>query len=108
MFEIEIHIKKGSKSEIYTQEHKMLLGDCEMSWTLLVDQFGNGGKHIGGCDEVRIERGSDVIIVLVGNKTNPVDKRQVSIEEAEAKARDLNVMFIETSAKVGFNIKVLQ
>lgn len=33
--------------------------------------------------------------------------RQVSIEEAEAKARDLNVMFIETSAKAGFNIKVM-
>lgn len=32
--------------------------------------------------------------------------RQVSVEEAEAKARDLNVMFIETSAKAGFNIKV--
>lgn len=32
--------------------------------------------------------------------------RQVSIEEAEAKARDFNVMFIETSAKAGFNIKV--
>ena len=33
--------------------------------------------------------------------------RQVSVEEGEAKARDLNVMFIETSAKAGFNIKVL-
>lgn len=32
--------------------------------------------------------------------------RQVSIEEGEAKARELNVMFIETSAKAGFNIKV--
>lgn len=32
--------------------------------------------------------------------------RQVSIEEAEAKSRELNVMFIETSAKAGFNIKV--
>lgn len=32
--------------------------------------------------------------------------RQVSIEEAEAKAGDQNVMFIETSAKAGFNIKV--
>lgn len=30
----------------------------------------------------------------------------MSIEEGEAKARDLNVMFIETSAKAGFNIKV--
>jgi hypothetical protein len=32
--------------------------------------------------------------------------RQVSIEEGEAKAKDLGVMFIETSAKAGFNIKV--
>lgn len=32
--------------------------------------------------------------------------RQVSIEEGDAKARELNVMFIETSAKAGFNIKV--
>jgi hypothetical protein len=32
--------------------------------------------------------------------------RQVSIEDGEAKARELNVMFIETSAKAGFNIKV--
>lgn len=58
-------------------------------------------------EEVRTERGSDVIIVLVGNKTDLVDKRQVSIEEAEGKARELGVMFIETSAKAGFNIKAL-
>ncbi|CAH9097905.1 unnamed protein product [Cuscuta epithymum] len=58
-------------------------------------------------EEVRTERGSDVIIVLVGNKTDLVEKRQVSIEEGEAKARELNVMFIETSAKAGFNIKPL-
>jgi Ras-related protein Rab-6A len=58
-------------------------------------------------DEVRAERGSDVIITLVGNKTDLVDKRQVSIEEGDAKARELNVMFIETSAKAGFNVKSL-
>ncbi|XP_039802974.1 uncharacterized protein LOC120667032 [Panicum virgatum] len=32
--------------------------------------------------------------------------RQVSIEEGEGNAKDLGVMFIETSAKAGFNIKV--
>lgn len=32
--------------------------------------------------------------------------RQVSTEEGEAKSRELNVMFIEASAKAGFNIKV--
>ncbi|GJN10971.1 hypothetical protein PR202_ga29122 [Eleusine coracana subsp. coracana] len=60
-------------------------------------------------DEVRTERGGDVIIMLVGNKTDLVDKRwpQVSTEEGESKAKELNVMFIETSAKAGFNIKPL-
>jgi Ras-related protein Rab-6A len=58
-------------------------------------------------EEVRTERGSDVIIMLVGNKTDLVDKRQVSIEEGDGKAREFGVMFIETSAKAGFNIKAL-
>lgn len=66
--------------------------------------FLNTSKWI---EEVRTERGSDVIIVLVGNKTDLVDKRQVSIEEGDNKARDFGVIFIETSAKAGFNIKPL-
>ena len=57
-------------------------------------------------EEVRSERGADVIIVLVGNKTDLVDKRQVTIEEGDSKAREFSVIFIETSAKAGFNIKV--
>jgi len=56
---------------------------------------------------VRTERGSDVIIMLVGNKTDLSEKRQVSIEEGERKAKELNVMFIETSAKAGYNVKQL-
>ncbi|XP_048448483.1 ras-related protein Rab-6A-like [Rhincodon typus] len=56
-------------------------------------------------DDVRTERGSDVIIMLVGNKTDLADKRQVSMEEGERKARELNVMYIETSAKAGYNVK---
>ncbi len=31
--------------------------------------------------------------------------RQVSVETAEKKARDLGVMYIETSAKAGYNVK---
>ncbi|CAG4954077.1 unnamed protein product [Colias eurytheme] len=56
-------------------------------------------------DDVRTERGSDVIIMLVGNKTDLSDKRQVSTEEGDRKAKELNVMFIETSAKAGYNVK---
>ncbi|XP_055703821.1 ras-related protein Rab6 isoform X1 [Phlebotomus papatasi] len=58
-------------------------------------------------DDVRTERGSDVIIMLVGNKTDLSDKRQVSTEEGDRKAKELNVMFIETSAKAGYNVKQL-
>ncbi|GIY20799.1 ras-related protein Rab6, partial [Caerostris extrusa] len=56
-------------------------------------------------DDVRTERGNDVIIMLVGNKTDLADKRQVTTEEGERKAKELNVMFIETSAKSGYNVK---
>lgn len=58
-------------------------------------------------DDVRNERGTDVIIVLVGNKTDKSEARQVSTEEGEAKAKEHDIMFIETSAKAGFNIKAL-
>mgnify|MGYP001588073841 FL=1 len=33
--------------------------------------------------------------------------RQVTTEEAETKSKELNVMFIETSAKAGHNVKTL-
>jgi len=49
----------------------------------------------------------DVVIMLVGNKTDLADKRQVSVEEGEARAKENDILFIETSAKAGFNIKAL-
>jgi len=58
-------------------------------------------------DDVRSERGTDVIIVLVGNKADLSDKRQVTLEEATQKSTQLNIMFMETSAKAGHNVKTL-
>ncbi|KAK7467431.1 GTPase Ryh1 [Stygiomarasmius scandens] len=58
-------------------------------------------------DDVRSERGHDVIIVLVGNKADLSDKRQVTLEEATNMATGLNIMFMETSAKAGHNVKSL-
>mmetsp|Transcript_93573 Transcript_93573/g.185651 ORF Transcript_93573/g.185651 Transcript_93573/m.185651 type:complete len:214 (-) Transcript_93573:83-724(-) len=66
--------------------------------------FLNTAKWI---EDVRNERGSDVVIVLVGNKTDISDRRQVSTEEGEEKAKETGVMFWETSAKMGTNIKAL-
>lgn len=58
-------------------------------------------------EEVRAERGMEVIIMLVGNKTDLTEKRRVSTEMGERKAREQEVMFIETSAKSGHNVKQL-
>ncbi|XP_008336817.1 RAB6B, member RAS oncogene family a isoform X1 [Cynoglossus semilaevis] len=69
-----------------------------------VNSFQQTSKWI---EDVRSERGSDVIIMLVGNKTDLADKRQITIEEGEQRAKELNVMFIETSAKTGHNVKQL-
>ncbi|KAK9848714.1 hypothetical protein MYU51_015471 [Penicillium brevicompactum] len=66
--------------------------------------FQNTRKWI---DDVRGERGSDVIIVLVGNKTDLNDKREVTTAQGEEEAKKNGLMFIETSAKVGHNVKQL-
>ena len=58
-------------------------------------------------DDVRGERGNDVIIVLVGNKTDLNEKREVTAAQGEEEAKKLGCMFVETSAKVGHNVKVL-
>ncbi|XP_055351813.1 ras-related protein Rab-6A-like isoform X2 [Paramacrobiotus metropolitanus] len=58
-------------------------------------------------EDVRNERGNDIIIMLVGNKSDLADNRQVETEEAERKAKEQKAMFIETSAKTGYNIKQL-
>ncbi|VVB18073.1 unnamed protein product [Arabis nemorensis] len=68
------------------------------------ESFLNTSKWI---EDVRAERGNHVIIVLVGNKTDLVNKRQISTEEGDNKAREFGALFIETSAKIGFNIKPL-
>ncbi|KAF7205957.1 ras-related protein Rab-6A isoform X2 [Nothobranchius furzeri] len=69
-----------------------------------VNSFQQTTKWI---DDVRTERGSDVIIMLVGNKTDLADKRQITTEEGEQRAKEMNVLFVETSAKTGYNVKQL-
>jgi Ras-related protein Rab-6A len=66
--------------------------------------FNNIGQWL---EDVRAERGNDVVILLVGNKSDLSEKRQVSPEEGELKAKEAGVMFIETSAKSGTNVKAL-
>ena len=69
-----------------------------------IESFHQSSKWI---EEVREERGGDIIIILVGNRMDLSSERQVTTEEGEAKAKELNTMFIETSAKTGYNVKQL-
>jgi Ras-related protein Rab-6A len=67
--------------------------------------FTNTSKWV---EDVRGERGNDVVICLVGNKTDlGNDKRQVSTEEGEDRAKKDDLMFMECSAKAGYNVKSL-
>ncbi|CAK7273340.1 GTPase Ryh1 [Sporothrix epigloea] len=66
--------------------------------------FQNTRKWI---EDVQAERGNDVIIVLVGNKTDLNDKREVTTQQGEEEAKKNNLMFVETSAKLGHNVKQL-
>jgi Ras-related protein Rab-6A len=73
-------------------------------WCLDAKSFQNTRKWV---DDVRGERGNDVIIVLVGNKTDLNEKREVTTQQGEEEAKKNNLMFIETSAKLGHNVKNL-
>jgi small GTP-binding protein len=64
--------------------------------------FNNIDKWI---KDVREVAGKDINIMIVGNKTDISEKREVSIEEATSKARRLDTKYIETSALNNNNIK---
>lgn len=59
-------------------------------------------------NDVRMERGDDVIVVIVGNKSDLSGKRQVSVEEAETFCKLVGGKFlIETSTRANHNVKLL-
>ena len=55
-------------------------------------------------EEVRNNSSKNIIIILIGNKKDLEDKRQVTYEEGEAFAKENGLMFLETSAKTAFNV----
>lgn len=56
-------------------------------------------------DEVRQNGNSDMVIILIGNKSDLETKRQVSTEEGERFAKENNLIFMETSAKTADNVE---
>jgi len=49
--------------------------------------------------------GNDILLVLVGNKIDIEDKREVEKTEAEAFAKNLGAFYWEASAKTGVNVE---
>jgi small GTP-binding protein len=64
--------------------------------------FLNIDKWIG---ELKTNGSEDILIILVGNKTDLEDKREVSTDEGEKKAKQYGIAFCETSALQGKNIE---
>lgn len=61
--------------------------------------------------ELQRQANENIIIALAGNKADLVaeqpDKRAVTTSEAEAYAKEANLLFFETSAKTAENVKEL-
>ena len=55
-------------------------------------------------NDLRNNGDKDMMIILIGNKSDLEEKRQVSKEQAQTKAEQYNIAFLETSAKSGDNI----
>jgi len=53
---------------------------------------------------LRVKEDENVPFLLVGNKSDLEDKRQVSVEEAKNRADQWNVNYVETSAKTRANV----
>lgn len=59
-------------------------------------------------EDARAERGDDILIFLVGNKSDIGNsERVVSTVDGEELAHEVGAVFCEVSAKAGFNIKAL-
>ncbi|XP_072044544.1 ras-related protein Rab-26-like isoform X2 [Amphiura filiformis] len=56
--------------------------------------------------EIQEYANDDVVVMLLGNKSDMVSERVVKKEEAEKLAKDHGVAYMETSAKSGLNVEL--
>jgi len=53
---------------------------------------------------LRVKNDENIPFLLVGNKMDLEERRQVTVEEAQARAQEWNVSYVETSAKTRANV----
>jgi len=56
-------------------------------------------------EEVRNNSSKNIVVILIGNKKDLENKRQVSYEEGEQLAKENGLLFLEVSAKTAFNVE---
>lgn len=56
-------------------------------------------------DEARQNAHQDMVIMLIGNKSDLDHRRQVTVEEGESFAKENGLIFLETSAKTAANVE---
>ena len=57
-------------------------------------------------NQIKEEASESILIILVGNNSDLIEKRVISYEEAEKLAKEFNINYFECSAKTGENINV--
>ena len=58
-------------------------------------------------EDIKNSAPADCVIFLIGNKSDLIDKRQVTYQEGKNKAEELGLLFNEVSAKNGDNILLI-
>lgn len=68
-----------------------------------IESFNNINRWV---DEFKMKSDSNSIMIMVGNKNDLIEKRVVSRETAEIKAKQLSMAYFETSAKDNVNVEL--
>ncbi|KAJ5074789.1 ras-related protein rab-5a [Anaeramoeba ignava] len=72
-----------------------------------ITQFKSFERSKVWISELKNNGPSNIVIALVGNKQDLEHKRVVSVQTAESFAEENNLLFLETSAKTGFQVEDL-
>lgn len=66
------------------------------------DTFGRAKTWV---KELQRQANANIVIALAGNKEDLANKRMVEYEEAQTYAEEHKLLFMETSAKLGTNVR---
>ena len=82
--------------------------DCYILVYSIIDRASFEEIHEIHNDIIRFKTQNDsdkIPIILIGNKNDLTDQREISVKEGQELAREINALFIETSALTGENVE---